>query len=103
MNLAERFPKIKLILVLPCPDHDRFWDESWKKRLEVVKKKAAKIVYTNNRYNEGCMQKRNRHLVDNAGYCVAYIKKDSGGTAFTVSYAEAKELTIVKYPKTIKG
>ena len=99
--MSKRFPEIKLILVLPCPEHDRFWSESWKQRLEVVKNNAAKIVYTSDRYDEKCMHKRNRHLVDHAAYCVAYIKKKAGGTAVTVSYAMENGLTIVKYPETI--
>ena len=99
---SNMFPEIKLILVLPCPGHDRFWNEDWKQRLAAVKERAAKIVYTSERYGENCMSKRNRHLVDHAGYCVAYIKKKSGGTAFTVSYAMEKGLTIVKYPEPIR-
>lgn len=41
------------------------------------------------------MFKRNRHLVDNSSVCVAYLTANSGGTAYTVNYAESKGLKII--------
>ena len=41
------------------------------------------------------MHKRNRHLVDNSSLCICYLTKQSGGTAYTVSYAESHDLKIV--------
>lgn len=45
-------------------------------------------------YSVDCMHKRNRHLVNFSGYCVAYLNKNSGGTAFTVNYARQNGLEI---------
>ena len=44
---------------------------------------------------QGCMYKRNRHLVDHSGICVCYLTKDSGGTAYTVRYARTHGLEII--------
>ena len=44
---------------------------------------------------QGCMYKRNRHLVDHSGVCVCYLTKDSGGTTYTVRYARAHGLEII--------
>lgn len=101
LSVSNQVPEIKIIMFLPCLEHDRFWNEEWKRRLEAVKRKAAKIVYTSECYNEDCMYKRNRHLVKHAGYCVTYFKKDSGGTVYTVSCAKKNGLKVLRYPETI--
>ena len=60
---------------------------------------ADKIVYTSENYYNGCMHKRNRHLVDNSSLCIAYLTKESGGTAYTVNYARQNGLTIINVGK----
>lgn len=62
---------------------------------ERIKAQADKVVYTAQQYTSGCMHRRNRHLVDNSSVCVCYLTKDSGGTAYTVQYAERQELKII--------
>ncbi|HIS50977.1 MAG TPA: DUF1273 domain-containing protein, partial [Candidatus Gallacutalibacter pullistercoris] len=42
-----------------------------------------------------CMHRRNRHLVDESGICVAYCVKPNGGTAYTVMYAKQKGLPVI--------
>ncbi len=86
--------EIKLILVLPCRDHDKYWTEDNKTAFAEIKNQADKIVYLSENYSGDCMHKRNRHLVNYSGYCVAYFNKNSGGTAFTVNYARQNGLEI---------
>ena len=93
--LKQRYPCIKLILVLPCKDQAAKWRASDVKEYERIKSHADKIVYTADRYYNGCMQKRNRHLVDGSSLCVCYLAKQEGGTAYTVQYAREKGLQVV--------
>lgn len=46
-------------------------------------------------YFKGCMHKRNRHLVDNSGYCICYLTRTQGGTAYTVDYALERGLPVI--------
>jgi len=46
-------------------------------------------------YTRGCMQLRNRYMVDRADTLIAYVKRDSGGSAYTKRYAIKKGLTII--------
>ena len=90
-------PEIKLILVLPCRDQTRGWkNERDLRRYAECLRLADKVVYTSDAYHRGCMHKRNRHLVDQSAYCIAYLTKPSGGTAYTVVYAEQRGLVILK-------
>lgn len=95
LRAKERHEEIKLILVLPCKDQDKFWTVDNKKEFAVIFHKADKVVYTSEYYENGCMHKRNRHLVNFSGYCVAYLTKNSGGTAYTVEYARRNGLEII--------
>ena len=93
--LREHYPKLRLILVLPCRNQTRGWKEPDVSRYEDIRRKADKVVYTSEEYTRGCMHKRNRHLVDYSSVCVCYKTQDSGGTAYTVSYAHGKGLEII--------
>lgn len=87
LQLKERHPDIRLILVLPCYSQTRGWSSEDVKNYEDIKRKADKVVYTSEEYSRGCMHKRNRHLVDNSSACIAYLTESKGGTAYTVDYA----------------
>ena len=62
---------------------------------ERIKAAAHKVVYTAGRYTPGCMHKRNRHLVDHSGVCVAWCTRDTGGTAYTVNCARQQGLEVL--------
>lgn len=53
------------------------------------------MVYTSQEYTQGCMHKRNRHLVDNSSVCICYLTKESGGTAYIVKYAKERGLEVI--------
>ena len=94
LSLKEEFPEIALILVLPCENQTKNWRKEDVLRYESIKSRADKCVYTADVYTAGCMQKRNRHLVDNSSSCIAYLRMGNGGTAYTVRYAEKKGVPI---------
>ena len=94
LELQNDYPQIKLILVLPCPEQTKGWREEDIRKYNCIKEKADKVVYTSDHYYRGCMHVRNRHLVDNSAYCICYLTKDSGGTAYTVNYAKEQGLEV---------
>lgn len=95
LRLRERYPQIRLILVLPCLNQTRGWQQADVDIYEELKRRADKVTYTSESYFRGCMQKRNRHLVDNSSGCICYLTKPTGGTAYTVDYARRRGLRII--------
>lgn len=95
LQLKKEFPCIKLIMVLPCQDQTRGWKGEDLRHYERVLSQADKVVYVQEKYTPGCMQKRNRHLVDNSSVCVAYCTRNTGGTAYTVKYANKNQVYVV--------
>ena len=95
LGLKKKHPEIKLILVLPCKNQTRGWEEKDVTVYESIIEQADKVVYTQEHYDRGCMFKRNRHLVDNSSVCVAYLTEEKGGTAYTVNYANQKGVKVI--------
>ena len=89
LDLKKDYPQIKLILVLPCKTQTRGWKQEDIEEYNRIMKAADKVVYTSQDYYNGCMHKRNRHLVDNSSLCICYLNSNTGGTAYTVDYAKS--------------
>lgn len=87
LKLRQTFPLVKLRLALPCINQDKKWNISDKTRYAALLEQADEVIYTAQEYTAGCMQQRNRYMVDNSSYCVAYLKYPKGGTVYTVNYA----------------
>ena len=87
--------RVRLILALPCKDQDRHWAEEQKEVYRHLQNEADEIIYVSESYFEGCMQKRNRYMVDRSAYCVCALLHSGGGTAQTVAYARQKGLEIL--------
>ncbi len=95
LELKEKYNNIRLILVLPCKDQSNSWNIENKMKYDDIMKKADKVIYTSDKYYRGCMQKRNRHLVDHSCVCIAYVRKSRGGSAYTLKYANENGLEII--------
>ncbi|MDR0859180.1 MAG: DUF1273 domain-containing protein [Oscillospiraceae bacterium] len=95
LKLRERNPAVKLIMVLPCRDQDAKWSDGDRETYKRILTAADKIVYTSERYYDGCMAKRNLHLAENSAVCVAYHTHGRSGTAQTVRYARERGLRII--------
>ena len=95
LKLKKKYPFIKLILVLPCKNHNKNWKIADKLELNFIAKQADKISYISENYTPYCITLRNRRLVNNSRYCICYLNKPTGGTAYTVNYAQENDLEII--------
>ncbi|MBP5242911.1 MAG: DUF1273 family protein [Clostridia bacterium] len=95
LALKKDFPSIKIIACIPCPEQaDKFGKENKQRYYRLLSACDEKIILSE-RYTPGCMHLRNRYMVDNAQYLVAYYRKSTGGTAYTVKYAESRGRKII--------
>ena len=86
--------EVQLIIVVPYAEQSRGWSQEDKNEYERIKSMASEVVCLAGHYFNGCMQKRNRYMVDRSALCVCYLIKADGGTASTVKYAQVKGLTV---------
>lgn len=95
LDLKRVYPQIKLHLYLPCRNQFARWNkkdiEMWKRILN----EADDYRYiTDSNYVTGCMQLRNREMVRDAYYGIAYYTHGRSGTASTIKYAINNERKI---------
>lgn len=95
LSLKVDFPHIQLHLVLPYADQAKSWRESERARYERIKQQADEVRYISKHYSQGCLHRRNRFLVEHSSVCISYLCKDSGGTFYTVNYAEKNGLLVI--------
>ncbi len=95
LSMRDRYPTIRLILVLPCRNHTCRWPLAEKRRFARIAAKADKIVYTAHAYSPGCMQQRNRHLARHSDMCICYLTHAPSGTQYTVDCCKERNMPIV--------
>lgn len=103
LRLKEKYPHIKLFLVLPCKNQAERWDEHNKRLYEHIKSKSDKVIYTSDNYFRGCMHKRNRFLADNSSVCISYLTENAGGTLYTVDYAKKIGLEVINIADLLRS
>lgn len=92
----RRLGDIKPRLALPC----RNQTEKWTRTDDLVLYKhimaaAERVDYITDFYTDSCMYERNRFMVDRSALCIAYCKKQKGGSAYTVNYAKKQGLGVI--------
>ena len=98
IDLREKFPQIRLNLVLPCSPEEQTarWNNTQKIEYYKFLKTADTIEYTANHYYDGCMKVRNARLVELADCCVCYYdNRGRSGTGQTVRMAKEKGIRVI--------
>ena len=96
LDFKKMNPDISLIMDLPCQNQSRSWNNRDKAIYNFILSSADEVHFLAPHYFNGCMQMRNRHMVDRSAYLIAYQTSAQGGSAYTVRYAESQGLTILR-------
>ena len=94
LEMRKERPHIRLLLLLPCRGQERFWPEKLRREYQAILAVADGVEYVSDTYFKGCMQVRNRRMVEESAHCVCYLHEEAGGTAFTVRLAKKAGLSI---------
>ena len=92
--------KINLILAIPYPEQADGWDDADIDEYERIKALADEVVYISKEKKKGCMYARNRYMIDNSSLCIAYMTRKTGGTVYTVKYAQENNKKIYNIAET---
>ena len=103
IELREKYPHIKLHLVLPCPAEEQTakWNESDKREFMELLSAADMVEVCSDNYYDGCMKVRNQRLVGLSDVCVCYYNESNkrSGTGQIVRMAERKNICIINLSK----
>ena len=98
IDLREKFPQIRLNLVLPCSSEEQTykWNDMQKAEYNKLLNAADSVEYTSEHYWKECMKVRNARLVELADCCVCYYdNRGRSGTGQTVRMAKEKGIRVI--------
>lgn len=80
---------------VPYRGHERRFFAEDRRRYENLLRGCDKTTVLFDSYQNGCFFARNRYMVDCADVLLAYLVKNTGGTAYTVRYAQKKGVSVI--------
>lgn len=98
LELKARYPHITLEAALPCPTQADRWSEASRARYRALLDRCDFETMVSEKYGPGCMQRRNRYMVDHASLLIAVHDGLPGGTRNTIEYALKRGLPVVDIP-----
>lgn len=95
LEKKEKYPRIRLELILPCRDQAKQWDGYNQRAYAYVLARADSVTWLYDQYQSGCMLERNRRLVQGSHFCIGYCNTSRGGSAYTLDYAKKHGLRVL--------
>lgn len=94
LELRESRTQLRVILVQPFRGYQSRWTPAQQARAAAVERRVDKVVVCRQTPGRGAFLARDRHLVDGSGYCIAWCTRNTGGTAYTLRYAQQQGLRV---------
>lgn len=95
LKLKTKHYNIKLECAIPCKNQTEKWKTESIDRYNKILTLADKITYTSNsNYYNGCMQKRNKYMIDSSNLLIAVFNGSNGGTKQTIDYAYKNKIKV---------
>lgn len=95
LNLQQSlYPDMKLILAIPCEGQSKSWTPAERARYDQIRALATAEFVLSPYYTRYCMLRRNDFMVNNSSHLIAYVNRDSGGSAYTMKVAKKQGLSI---------
>ena len=79
---------IELVACLPCANQSERYSAKNKMLYDEILAVCDEVVVLESEYKSGCMFRRDRYMVDNCDTLVCFLRKNRGGTHYTVNYAK---------------
>ena len=98
LALKARYPHITLEAAIPCPTQADGWSEAQKSRYREILRRCDYETMVQQSYTPGCMQRRNRYMVDHASLLIAVNDGLRGGTRSTIEYAFKRGVSVLDIP-----
>lgn len=96
LALRERRPGVTVEAAIPCEEQAARWREQDRRRYFSLVERCDYETMVQHRYTHGCMQRRDRYMVDRSGLLIAaYDGMTLGGTMYTLTYAMRQGLETV--------
>lgn len=96
LALREGCPDVTVEAAIPCEEQSARWRERDRNRYFSLVEQCNYESMVQRHYTPGCMQRRDRYMVDHSGMLIAaYDGMTLGGTMYTLAYAMRQGLETV--------
>ena len=83
-GVKEKFPEIVLVACIPCDGQEKYYSAEERERYVRALARSDEIVILSDHYYRGCMLRRNDYMAERADALIAFCRKSTGGTVYTV-------------------
>lgn len=94
LELKERHADVILEAAVPCNDQSSRWNKTQKAKYAELISRCDCVHTLQEKYTRGCMQHRNRYMVDESSALIACFNGRPGGTMSTILYATRENLNV---------
>ena len=101
LALRDEHP-ITVEAAIPCLTQADNWPADQQARYRDLVSRCDVETVVQEAYTPGCMQRRNRYMVDHASLLIAVFDGQEGGTQATMQYAMERGLDIVDIPPVLE-
>ena len=98
LALKARYPHITLEAAIPGPTQADGWGKAQQARYRSILARCDYETMVQDSYTRGCMQRRNRYMVDHASLLIAVSDGAEGGTRSTIEYAFRRGVSVMDIP-----
>ena len=96
LDLRDRHEDVTVEAAVPCEEQCARWRERDRNRYFALLERCDYETLVQHRYTAGCMQRRDRYMVDRSQRIIAaYDGRTLGGTMYTLTYALRQGLETV--------
>ena len=95
LALRGRQGDVTLEAAIPCPTQADEWPEPDRRRYQALLAACDFETMVQDHYSPGCMQRRNRYMVDHSALLIAVYDGMPGGTRRTLEYAIRQGVSFV--------
>lgn len=96
IELKATYADIRLEFMLPCRNQSELWSREDRDRYSNMLELADSVFCLSDKYTNGCMQQRNRVMVERSSLLIAAWNGSEGGTEYTYKYAKKRKLRIIE-------
>ena len=95
LELKKRY-NVELVACLPCSNQSERFSVKNKITYKEILEKCDEVIVLEREYTTGCMFRRDRYLVDNCDVLISFLRKNRGGTYYTVKYAKKENKKVIE-------
>ena len=95
LELRRRHPEVTLEAAIPCAGQADSWPRALRERQEALVADCDEVTLLQRDYSPGCMQRRNRYMVEHSSLLLAVYDGQPGGTMNTILLARRSGCRVI--------